>query len=171
MADLLSAIRTTDRRWRIGMLNGPNMPNLGRRDRATYGDVQSLADLEQRVGRVAEGLGVDLAKCFASNYEGAILDWIHAETDDLDGLLVNPAGLTMGGQATARALHDTGLPIVEVHFGNVGHYSYQSIFTREVVGTCHGLRKHSYTAALVALVAMLDDGDFVKPALYAPREI
>ena len=38
-----------------------------------------------------------------------------------------------------------------------------------VVGTCQGLRKHSYAAALVALIAMLDDGDFEKPALYEQR--
>jgi hypothetical protein len=38
-----------------------------------------------------------------------------------------------------------------------------------MVGVCSGLRRHSYTAALVALVAMLDDQDFVKPARYPER--
>src|SRR2546423_3942826 len=93
MTDLLRVIRTGDRRWRIGLLNGPNMPNLGRREQARFGSVRSLRELEGRVGQLAEALGVELSQTFASNHEGEILDWIHSQTDSLDGLLVNPAGL------------------------------------------------------------------------------
>jgi 3-dehydroquinate dehydratase-2 len=169
MADELSVIRTGDRRWRLGLLNGPNMLHLEKRERSRFGDVGTIQDLEARVRALAAALGTELARTCVSNHEGEILDWIQTQTDDLDGLLVNPAGLTWTGEATRHALYDTGLPVIEVHFANPTRRGKPSIFTESVVGTCQGLRKHSYTAALVALVAMLDDGDFEKPALFAER--
>lgn len=169
MSDLLARIRSGDRRWRIGLISGPNMPNLERRERARFGDVGSLVDLENRVRGLAEALGVELTRMIASNHEGDILDWLHSRTDDLDGLLINPAGLTWTGEATRQALYETGLPAVEVHFAKPHGSGRPSIFGDVAVGTCQGLRKHSYTAALVALVAMLDDGDFVRPGMYEER--
>jgi 3-dehydroquinate dehydratase II len=169
MADLLDVIRSGRQRWRIGMINGPNMVHLERRERDRFGSVGSITDLESRVAAIAEGLGVELARSVVSNHEGEILDWIQTQTDDLDGLLVNPAGLTWTGEATRHALFDTGLPVIEVHFANPARRGKPSIFSDSVAGTCMGLRKHSYAAALVALVAMLDDGDFQKPALFDER--
>ena len=169
MTDLLGRLRSGDRRWRIGMVSGPNMPNLHRRPRARFGDVGTVEELEARVRGLAEALGVDLAKTVVSNHEGVILDWLHAETDDLDGLLVNPAGLTWTGEATRMAVQETGLPAIEIHFAKASQPGKLSIFGDVVVGTVLGLRKHSYTAALVALVALLDDGDFARPAMYAER--
>jgi len=169
MADVLDAIRSGRRQWRIGLINGPNMLHLEKRERERFGSVGTIDDLERRVAALATALGVDLAGTIVSNHEGDILDWIQSKTDDLDGLLVNPAGLTWTGEATRHALHDSGLPVVEVHFANPGRRGKPSIFTDSVVGTCQGLRKHSYTAALVALVAMLDDGDFQRPPLYDER--
>jgi 3-dehydroquinate dehydratase-2 len=169
MTDLLRTIRTGDRRWRIGLLNGPNMPNLGRREQARFGSIRSLGELEDRVGHLAEALGVELSQTFASNHEGEILDWIHSQTDSLDGLLVNPAGLTWTGEATRHALYDSGLPVIEVHFANPSLRGKLSIFGDAAVGTCQGLRKHSYSAALVAMVAMLDDDDFTHPPMYQER--
>lgn len=57
--------------------------------------------------------------------------------------------------------------IGKAHFyvGNA-HFAFGNI----VLATCQGLRKHSYLAALVGLVAVLDDGDFEEPAMYAERE-
>jgi len=166
---LLGAVRTGDRRWRIGMINGPNMVHLERREKDRFGSVGTIADLERRVGALAAALGVELARTIVSNHEGEILDWIQTQTDDLDAVLINPAGLTWTGEATRHALFDTGLPVVEVHFANPARRGKPSVFSDSVVGTCQGLRKHSYTAALVALVAMLDDHDFAEPALYAER--
>jgi 3-dehydroquinate dehydratase II len=170
MSELLASVRTGSRRWRIGMINGPNLPNLGRREKARFGDVGSLAELEDRVRRLTEALGVELRSTVASNHEGAILAWLHTQTDDLDALLVNPGGLTWTGEAARQAVLETGLPAVEVHFAKPhGSSGRSSIFGDVVVGTCQGLRKHSYTAGLVALVAMLDDGDFLRPGMYSER--
>jgi 3-dehydroquinate dehydratase-2 len=169
MADVLDVIRSGRHRWRIGLLNGPNMLHLEKREHDRFGRVGTIKDLEGQVATLAAALGVDLARTLVSNHEGDILDWIQTQTDDLDGLLINPAGLTWTGEATRHALYDSGLPVVEVHFANPGRRGKPSIFSDSVVGTCQGLRKHSYTAALVALVAMLDDDDFQRPPLYDER--
>jgi 3-dehydroquinate dehydratase-2 len=88
------SLRTADaRRWRIGVIDGPNMPNLGARDRDLYGPIGSLAELEAFVARVAAEIGVEVT-AFASNFEGEILEFIHGRAADTDGYLINPAGLT-----------------------------------------------------------------------------
>jgi 3-dehydroquinate dehydratase II len=120
MTDLLRTIRTGDRRWRIGLLNGPNMPNLGRREQARFGSVRSLRELEDRVGQLAEALGVELSQTFASNHEGEILDWIHSQTDSLDGLLVNPAE------------HETASPSVSSIFGTGADATLEYYFRASV---------------------------------------
>lgn len=169
MTDLRALLRSGENRWRIGMINGPNMPNLEKRERLRFGSAGSISDLEGRVRDLAVALGTELVRTCVSNHEGDILDWLQTQTDDLDGLLVNPAGLTWSGLATCHAIYDTGLPVVEIHFAKPNWHGLNSVFTDWVVGTCQGLRKHSYAAALVALVGMLDDGDFQKPALYEQR--
>lgn len=161
MTGLIEALRSGRRQWRIGMINGPNMPNLGRRDPAVYGSVESMEDLERRVAGVCEGLGVSLAGSVCSNSEADILGWIHANTANLEGLVVNPAGLTTFGEATRHALQESRVPFVEVHFGNIARRQVESRFTATSAGACFGLKRHSYTAAVVALVGALDSGDVV----------
>jgi 3-dehydroquinate dehydratase-2 len=164
----VSLVRPGDRAWRLGLVNGPNMSNIGRRNPEEYGGL-TIEQLEQHVRDVASGLGVVLASTVCSNHEGDLLDWIHAESQGLDGIVINPAGLTPYGEATRHALEDTGLPVVEVHFANIAMRGRTSVFTPSVVGTCMGLHKHSYTAALVGMTCMLDDGDFLAPVRSASR--
>lgn len=169
MNAMLALLRSGTTKWHIGMINGPNMANLNNRDPSRFGTPGTFADLERRVAAIAEGLGAEFTRSIVSNHEGEILDWIHTQTDDLDGLILNPAGMTWTGEAVCQAIHDSGLPAIEVHFANPSMSGKHSIFSDRLVGTCVGMRKHSYTAGLVALVAMLDDGDFTKPALYERR--
>lgn len=161
--------RPGQQRWRIGLVNGLNMSNIGLRNTKDYGGL-TIEQLEQRVRDTATELGVVLAPTVCSNHEGVLLGWIHAEHRRLHGVLINPAGLTPYGEATQHALEDTGLPVIEVHFANTVLHGRTSIFTPSVVGTCMGLYKHSYTAALVGITCMLDDRDFLPPLLHASRE-
>ncbi len=155
--ELRELVRSTDRRWRIGLLNGPNMPNLGQRDKAVYGTISSMDALAKYFRDACDALGVELAAEVCSNYEGDILTWIHAEGPQLDGIVANPAGLTAFGESTRHALAEAGCPFVEVHFANLARTGLQSRFTATAAGLCFGLREHSYAAGLLALVATLDD--------------
>lgn len=167
MALDIGLFRTTTRRWRIGLINGPNMPNLHNRSPKVYGPSQTIQKLEERVTNIGDGLGVDILP-FHSNFDGEILEWLHknAFNGSLHGIIINPAGMNIYGEHARHCLEDSGLPYVEVHFSNIVVRKLNSVFTDTAVGICHGLRKHSYTAALVAMAGFLDDGDFVRPINY-----
>lgn len=157
------------RRWRIAVINGPNMPNLGQRDPKIYGPIRSLADLEKLVAQFADLIGVDVVQ-YSSNHEGDILDFIHRMAPEADAFVINPAGLTTYGEATRHALADTGRPYVEVHFANTarhfdavshGGQRLESRFTFTAAGLVMGLRQYGYLGALLALSLSLDDSNFL----------
>lgn len=156
-------------RWHIGVIDGPNMPNLGNRDTAIYGPIRSLQELQGFVHGFGEHLGVTVHP-FASNHEGEILEFIHRNACDVDGFLINPAGLTTYGEATRHALADGGKPFVEVHFANTARHfraisgdepPLRSRFTHSATGLVMGLRHYSYAAALLGLTLALDDASFL----------
>lgn len=166
------------RRWRIAVINGPNMPNLGRRDEAIYGPIRSIADLERYVESFADRIGVEVVQV-SSNHEGEILDFIHGIASDTDAFVINPAGLTTYGEATRHALADTGHPYVEVHFANTARHfdavaqagqTLTSRFTYSAAGLVMGLRQHGYLGALLALSLSLDDQAFLGVSKRAGEE-
>jgi 3-dehydroquinate dehydratase II len=156
------------RRWRIAVIDGPNMPNLGARDPGIYGPIRSLADLQAFVRSVADAVGVEV-EAFASNHEGEILEFIHGSAVTVDGYLINPAGLTTYGEATRHALADSRRPYVEVHFANLARHigaidptaQLRSRFTYSAAGLSMGLRQYSYAGALLGLALSLDDDSFL----------
>jgi 3-dehydroquinate dehydratase II len=175
MSDLRGAVlRPSDAtRHRLALIDGPNMSNLGKRNKRVYGEIDSLASLHSYMRSWAETLGVELA-VFSSNYEGAILEFIHKSAETTDGYVVNPAGLTVAGEATRHALEESGRPVIEVHFANITASgaaqgqgrglpigAWQSRFSPSVTGVMMGMRQYSYVAALLALTLSLDDRTFL----------
>ena len=158
----------TAQRWQFALIDGPNMPNLGARDQAIYGPIKSIQDLHGFVRGFADVLGVNI-RTMTSNHEGEILEFIHGTAGDVDGYVINPAGLTTYGEATRHALVDTGKPYAEVHFSNLAvHLSsisctrpLESRFTKSAVGLVMGFRQYSYVGALLALTLALDDESFL----------
>ena len=155
---------------RIALIDGPNMSNLGRRSKKVYGPIASLDALHDYVRSYARRLGVEV-ETFASNYEGAILEFIHESAGRVDGYLINPAGLTSGSLAVPHALIESGRPSIEVHFANPEASAESprgapvtpiaSVFSPFVTGKVTGLRQHGYIGALVALTLALDDVGFL----------
>ncbi|MCL8209254.1 MAG: type II 3-dehydroquinate dehydratase [Actinomycetia bacterium] len=162
------------RRHRIALIDGPNMSNLGRRSKKVYGPIRSLEELHTFVREAGAALGVEV-ETFASNYEGALLEYIHASAERVDGYIVNPAGLTTQSEAMRHALEETDKPVVEVHFANLHAAGTSprgvpagpivSRFSPTATGVVMGLRHYSYLGALVALVWSLDDADFLGAGL------
>ena len=164
--------RRSTRDHRIAVIDGPNMSNLGARSKKVYGGLTSLQALEDQVTAFGRDLGVTVEN-FSSNYEGAILEYIHESADRVDAYIINPAGLTTVGGGVRHALEDTTKPVVEVHFSNIaaaagsdrglGGGSISSSFTHTATGMTMGLRQYSYFGALTALVLALDDVSFLAP--------
>src|ERR1700709_1835346 len=154
-----TVVRSGGARHRIAVIDGPNMSNLGARSKKVYGKVGSLDELKSYVKAYGTALGVDV-ESFSSNYEGAILEFIHESASRVDAYIINPAGLTTIGEGVRHALEDTERPVVEVHFANIsapaggsrglGGGSIHSSFSHTATGVMYGMRQYSYIGALTA---------------------
>jgi 3-dehydroquinate dehydratase-2 len=162
--------RSSKRNHRIVIIDGPNMSNLGARNKRVYGAIASLNDLQNFCKDFGAALGVTVTT-FASNHEGAILEFIHESAQSADAYIINPAGLTEGGVATKHALTETGRPYVEVHFANIVAPPtaprglpigpWKSKFSASATGVMMGMREYSYSAAILSVAMALDDKNFL----------
>ena len=143
---------------RLLVLNGPNLNLLGSREPDVYGSA-TLADIEGRVRRAAERLGVAV-EFVQSNHEGGLLDALHGAVGRFDGVLINPGALTHTSIALYDGLLGVGLPAVEVHLSNLERreeFRQRSWTARAAVGTVAGFGPASYELGLEALVLHLQE--------------
>ena len=162
-------LRSGTRAWRIAVINGANMSNLVNRDPERFGPPQTIEALEKSIVDTGAELGLHVSTVH-SNHDGQMLEWLHEHAfgSDLDGILINPAGWTNYAEHIRHCLDESCLPYIEVHYANLAVTGHHSVFTRSAAGICHGFRRHSYTAALVAMANILDDPDFPKPGRRHP---
>lgn len=148
---------------KILVLNGPNLNLLGTREPAQYGTA-TLADVEAMCRDAGERLGYEV-ECFQSNWEGALIDRIHAygqlwKEGSALGCVFNPGAYTH----TSIALHDAikgvdGLPVIECHVSNVHAreaFRHQSWISPVAAGIVAGFGVQGYVIALEALVRTQD---------------
>ena len=117
---------------KVLLVNGPNLNLLGTRQPDIYGST-TLRDIEEKVTKRARELEVDV-RCFQSNHEGAIVDFLQKE------------GPTASGK-----------PTIEVHITNI---HARELFRRRTItgdaadAVIAGLGWHGYLIALEALFAI-----------------
>ena len=143
---------------KILVLQGPNINMLGRRKTEHYGAV-TMDEIHRRMKDRAEELGCDLL-FFQSNHEGALVDKVQELREGVDGIIMNPAGLTTSSVSLRDAIDDSGLPMVEVHLSNIharDEWRRHSMFSEIAVGIIAGFRWRGYIAALDMLVGHLRD--------------
>ncbi len=144
---------------KILVINGPNLNMLGRRDAEHYGS-DTLPSIERALIEKSQSLGCELI-FFQSNHEGAIIDFIQGNTDEADGILINPAALTHYGYSLHDALLDAGLPVVEVHLSDIHtreEWRKLSVIADLAIKQVSGLKKQSYILGLEALVEHINSG-------------
>lgn len=142
----------------VGVLHGPNLNLLGRRQTEHYGDL-TLEEIDARIGRRARKLDAETIT-FQSNAEGELVDWVQARTDEVDGWLVNAGGLTHTSVALRDALVASGRPFVEVHLSHVfarEAFRRRSLLADAAVGLVTGFRDRSYLLGLEGLLSRLSD--------------
>jgi len=123
---------------RIGVLHGPNLNTLGRREPEVYGTT-TLAEINAIIGESADAAGVEITS-FQSNLEGALVDWIQAEASQVTGWVVNAAGFT----------HSS----VALHISNVfarEEFRHHSVLADVAVGVVTGFGPESYVLGLRGL--------------------
>ena len=102
----------------IGVLNGPNLGRLGKREPEIYGQ-DTLTDLQSRINDHAAKLGCEV-ECFQSNHEGELIDKLEKWADGgFAGAIINPAGFTHTSVALRDAIAGSGLTCIEVHLSNI----------------------------------------------------
>jgi 3-dehydroquinate dehydratase-2 len=143
--------------FRVLVIHGPNLHLLGTREPEVYGRV-TLSEINQELDALGKKLGASL-ETFQSNHEGEILDKISHSRGSVDGILINPAGLTHTSVALRDALLASGVPFVEVHLSNIykrEEFRHHSYLSDAAVGQVVGFGKQSYWLGLQGLIQHLD---------------
>jgi len=135
---------------KIGLLNGPNLDRLGKREPEVYGSV-TLDEIEDKVKNKAASFDCEVDS-FQSNHEGALIDKIHEWGDaGFSGLILNPGGLTHTSVALRDAVVASGLKSVEVHLSNIHareDFRHRSLVSGIVDAVVAGMGHHGYMSAL-----------------------
>jgi 3-dehydroquinate dehydratase-2 len=137
----------------ILVVNGPNLNLLGIREPGLYGTA-TLADAEALVRASADRHGFDI-DFFQSNWEGAVIDKVHAARGTAAGIIVNPGGLTSTSISLLDALLAVDLPTVEVHVTNIHrreefrHLSYVSKAAVAVIAGA-GIAGYGFAVEVIA---------------------
>ncbi|CAH6802737.1 3-dehydroquinate dehydratase [Vibrio chagasii] len=143
-------------KFRILVLNGPNLNLLGLREPAHYGS-QPLDQIISSLTEQAKTQDVALSH-LQSNREYELIEAIHSAYQDIDFIIINPAAFTHTSVALRDALLGVAIPFIEVHLSNVHarepfrHHSYLS---DKAEGVICGLGAQGYQFALTAAIHKL----------------
>lgn len=131
---------------KILMINGPNLNKLGTRETDIYGN-QSFEHYLEDLKKEFEGVEL---MYFQSNHEGEIIDRLH-DTEDMDGIVMNPAGFSHTSIAIMDAMAAIDTPVIEVHISNVyarEEFRQNMVTARNSKGVISGLGLDGYRLAI-----------------------
>lgn len=138
----------------IGIINGPNLDRLGKRNPDIYG-TQTLTDLEKLLSTEASKYNAKLL-FFQSNHEGVIIDKINEWAEmKFDGAIINPAAYSHTSIGIRDAITDSGISFIEVHISNIHQrepFRHHSFTLGACKGSIVGLGFSSYLLALKFLI-------------------
>jgi len=142
---------------KILVLHGPNLNLLGSREPKIYGS-ETLNDIDRKIADLGAELGTEV-EFFQSNHEGVLVDRIHqAAMQKVDGIIINPGGLTHTSVVLRDALAGVSIPVLEVHLSNVHareDFRHRSLIAPVALGQVSGLGSSSYLLALRGLLEHL----------------
>jgi 3-dehydroquinate dehydratase-2 len=136
---------------KIVIINGPNLNLLGIREASVYGS-EKFEDYYQQLQ--VKYPDVSFAY-YQSNVEGELINFLHQEGFNADGIILNPGGYTHTSVALGDAIAAITAPVVEVHISNTAaresfrHISHVSAHCK---GTIIGLGLKGYELAVIGLM-------------------
>ena len=138
------------------LLSGPNLDMLGEREPLIYG-TDTLDDHVARAQAAAEARGLSLEHV-QSNYEGDLVEAVHAARHRVAALIVNAAALTHYGWSLHDALAAFDGPVVELHLSNPNArepWRHTSVVTPVATGCISGFGGLGYELAVDAVARLL----------------
>jgi 3-dehydroquinate dehydratase-2 len=146
-----------DARYRIEVMHGVNLDQLGVRNKLLYGEL-TLAELEGRVKDRARELGME-ASCFHTNHEGDFVERLHSLRGNVDAVLLNPGSWTHYAWAIRDALEIADVPALEIHISDVQNreqWRRHSVIGELCFATVSGRGTDGYGDALTMIREHLD---------------
>lgn len=143
-------------KFRILVLNGPNLNLLGLREPAHYGS-QNLESIISTLQEQAKVANVELEH-LQSNREYEIIDAIHNAYQKVDFIIINPAAFTHTSVAIRDALLGVDIPFIEVHLSNIHareSFRHHSYLSDKAKGVICGLGAQGYEFALSSAIQTL----------------
>lgn len=140
------------RRFRVAVVHGVNLDQLGRRNPEHYGGL-TFRELERQVDEWAKDLDLT-PRFFQTNHEGALVEYLHRAEGLVDGIVINPGAWTHYSWAIRDALELAGVPAIEVHLSNVQEreeWRRHSVISELCVATVAGHGPDGYREALERL--------------------
>lgn len=140
---------------RILILNGPNLNLLGKRERNIYGG-QSFEDYLEILLPIFDGIFIE---SYQSNWEGELIDKLHAAAGVYDGIVLNAGGFTHTSVALADAVAGIQVPVVEVHISNLlkrEEFRHRSLIGPNCIGSIMGFGMDSYRLGIESLRVFLN---------------
>ncbi|MFN8166854.1 MAG: type II 3-dehydroquinate dehydratase [Bacteroidia bacterium] len=134
---------------KIHIINGPNLNLLGQREPGVYGSESFDSFFEKLKAEFPE----NEFSYFQSNVEGELINNLHENGFNTDGIIINAGGYTHTSVAIADAIAAIKTPVIEVHISNIfarEEYRHISLIAGKCIGSISGFGLDSYRLAVMA---------------------
>ena len=139
-------------KYKINVINGPNLNLLGEREKEKYGNV-TLKQIKRECKKFAKKKDIQIT-FKQSNIEGKIVDYIQDSRKKFHGLIINAAGYTHTSVSIRDALMILTIPIVELHITNIYNreeFRHKSLISKVARSIICGFGTQGYILALQGL--------------------
>ena len=143
-------------KYKIIVINGPNLNLLGEREKDKYGST-SLKDVENKCLEYSSKIDLDIS-FFQSNIEGEIVNAIQESRNNKDGIIINAGGYTHTSVAIHDALKVLKIPIIELHITNIYNredFRHKSLISQVATSIVCGFGTSGYTIAIEGIKNLL----------------
>jgi 3-dehydroquinate dehydratase-2 len=138
------------------LLNGPNLGVLGRREPELYGN-KTLRQIEAACQQLGMKYGIEIA-ARQSNHEGQLIDWLNSGLGHVQGVIINPGGLTHTSVSLRDALAMMDIPIIEVHLTDIANrepFRQVSLISDIATEVIKGMGAQGYELAVEKMAALI----------------
>jgi 3-dehydroquinate dehydratase-2 len=136
---------------KILLINGPNLNLLGVREKSIYGNT-SFENYFQTLQHRFPGIELEY---FQSNIEGELINKIHENGFNCEGIILNAGGYTHTSVAIRDAISGIKSPVVEVHISNIltrESFRHESLIGPVCIGSIMGFGLDSYRLGIESII-------------------